>query len=427
MSTPPSEYLDFEIRIWREAEHYFAQVTESEQGSSARTSLDELFESPREAEMLMLRLENALLREGSRASVEEKALRDFGEAVFDTIFLAEPISALYANSVEAADRRAGLAGIRVRLRIDAPDLAQFPWEYLYNRHRREWLGLFHRSPIIRRLDVLSPTAPLILTGPLNILGMIANPGTKKWKPIDAERERRRIDHAIEPHQRSGAVNFCWTPAGTSDALIRMMGQKDWHVFHFIGHGGMPSRTAEDDEGGIPAASDGDEAREGFIVFENGQGGHREVQANDLKPMLQQRGRGSLRLVFLNCCESGRGTAEDVFASPAAALVRAGVSHVIAMQFPIKEDAAIELSSVIYEKLAEGWAIEAALTAARVSMWDKSRIDWGIPVLYTRSQSGQLFATSGSSRQATAAPTAVVQPDHSRLDARARLRQLYGLP
>jgi hypothetical protein len=263
--------------------------------------------------------------------------------------------------------------------------------------------------------------------------MIANPGTKKWKLIDAERERRRIDFAVEPHQRNGTVNFCWIPAGTSDALIRMMGAEDWHVFHFIGHGGMPSLTADDDEGGIPAAAGGDiagdtgdDTREGFIVFEDGRGGHREIAASHLKPMLQQSGRASLRLVVLNCCESGRGTAEDVFASPAAALVRAGVSHVIAMQFPIKEAAAIELSSVIYEKLALGWPIEAALTAARVSMWDKSRVDWGIPVLYTRSRSGQLFATSVSGPGVTVSPTASRPVDRSRLAARERLRQLYGL-
>jgi len=437
MRIPPSEYLDFEIRIWREGPHYFAQA-ESSQESSERVSLDPLFESPKDAQILMLRLENALLRQGARASVEEKALKDFGQEVFDTIFRnSHSIYSLYTQCQAAAEADEGVAGLRVRLRIDAPDLAQFPWEYLYNSGSREWLGLFYKSPIIRRLDVLNPTPPLKLDGPLNILGMIANPGTKKWKLLeDAERERTLIDRAIQPHQAAGKVNFRWTQAGTSDALRSMMSAEHWHVFHFIGHGGMPSLIDEEPEGGIPAdevdehghtnEEEGDAADrpEGFIVLSDGRGGHNEVAASELKTMLQQPGRSSLRLVFLNCCESARGTAEDVFASPAAALVRAGIPNVIAMQFPITGDAAIELSSAFYENLADGWPIEAALTTARNKMWDKSRIDWGIPVLYTRAKSGQLFvSTSRPSRQADAhMPDQPV--DQRKQQARARLRELY---
>jgi hypothetical protein len=61
---------DFEIRIWREAEHYFAQVMGSEEGTSERVPLDGLFATPKDTETLMLRLENALLRGSTRASVE---------------------------------------------------------------------------------------------------------------------------------------------------------------------------------------------------------------------------------------------------------------------------------------------------------------------------------------------------------------------
>jgi CHAT domain-containing protein len=422
---PPGDYVDFSIRIWREAEHYFAQVMESAYGMSERAPLDSLFENPKQAETLMARLEQALLRSASRGSVDEKVLRDFGHAVFDAIFQnAKSISALYTKSQVAAEAQVGqVAGLRVRLQVDAPDLAQFPWEYLYNSGVREWLGLFHKSPIIRRLDVLKPGAPLELSGPLNILGMVANPQTKKWKPLeDAERERRLIDQAIAPHQAAGKVNFRWVPGGTWDALRTMMGAQDWHVFHFIGHGGVP---ADPGEGARP--DDTDETPEGFIVLSDGQGGHKEVAASELKPMLQQAGKSTLRLVVLNCCESARVTAQNLFASPAVALVRAGIPYVVAMQFPIREKAAVKLASVFYEKLAEAWAIEAALTEARVRMWDESRIDWGIPVLYTLSRTGQLFVSTGAAPAAApaAAPPAPAQPiDQRKLEARARLRELY---
>ena len=68
-------------------------------------------------------------------------------------------------------------------------------------------------------------------------------------------------------------------------------------------------------------------------------------------------------MFLHRCDSARGTADDVFASPAAALVRAGVSRVIAMQFPIKEEAAIQLSSVIYVAERDGRVLGSETTCS----------------------------------------------------------------
>jgi len=47
--------------------HYLADV-----GACARISLDELFHSPRNVEMLMHRFENALQCDGFRTLVEEK-------------------------------------------------------------------------------------------------------------------------------------------------------------------------------------------------------------------------------------------------------------------------------------------------------------------------------------------------------------------
>jgi CHAT domain-containing protein len=246
--------------------------------------------------------------------------------------------------------------------------------------------------------------------------MIANPGGPRWKLIDAERERRRIDQAIGDHQKAGRVNLRWVPGDTAEDLLTMVSSGDWHVFHFVGHGGLPS--VEDDAGAV------DEAPEGFIVLGDGRGGYHEVRASELRLMLQGRGAGSLRLVVLNCCDSARGTADDALASPAAALVRAGIPAVVAMQFPISDEAAVQLSSVFYEKLADGWAVEAALTQARQMMWAKSRIEWGIPVLYMRSKSGRLFtpASAVTRGPARAGPASVT--DQRTIDARARLRELY---
>jgi hypothetical protein len=410
LDSPTGDYLDFELSIWAQGNRYYARVTDSPAGPSESVALASFFENREKVETLLLRVENAMLRGNGRVrgplSIEEKTLQEFGHSVFDIVFRqAQPIALNYAQSQEKAAKLKA-SGLRLSLRIQEPEVAQLPWEYLYDTAEREWLGLAYRSPIIRYLDGARADQPLLVEGPLNILAMIANPGGD-WDPIDAERERRILDQAIGPHQKAGRINFCWVPGETEEDLLKAINKGSWHVFHFIGHGGLwkpqPGDTA---------------APEGFIVLSDGLGGAREVRASTLKVRLSSR-TGSLRLVVLNCCEGARGTADNGRASPAATLVRAGIAAVVAMQFPISDPAAVQLAGGFYDKLADGWPLEAALTFARQMIQVKSPTEWGIPALFTRAKTGQLFG--GLRPLAPDAPTPV---DSDTAQARARLRELF---
>jgi len=423
VDTPDSDYLDFELSIWAEGSRYYAKVTQSPAGESQRATLTSLVDSPAAAETLRLKLENALLRSAASVrgplSVQEKLLREFGEGVFDSVFRrAAPIADQYTRSLAIVDTQrpqGKVKGLRVKLRIDAPELAQLPWEYLYNSGDEEWLGLQHRSPIIRFLDVGRPPQELTVTGQLNVLGMIANPGGE-WEPIDTERERRRIDEALKPLQEQGRVNFCWVPGQTAEHLVDMMSKGPWHVFHFIGHGG--AYTSSETEG------DSGEPPEGFIVFADEDSGAREVPASDLKVYLQGP-FGQPRLVVLNCCEGAREGASKL-TSPATTLVRSGIPSVVAMQFPISDESAIKFAEAFYEHLVDNAPIEAALTHARIMIQVKSRVEWGIPVLYTRSRSGRLFAGGKPLDAMPLGPAASpVRPDDDGArKARIRLQELF---
>ena len=408
--SPTGDYLDFELSIWAEGSRYYARVTDSPVGPSKAVPLASFFENRERLETLLLRVENAMLRGGSRVrgplSIEERTLQEFGNSVFDIVFRqAQPIALNYAQSQDkAAECRA--SGLRLSLRIQEPEVAQLPWEYLYDAAEREWLGLAYRSPIIRYLGGERADESLLVQGPLNILGMIANPGGD-WERIDAERERRILDQAVGPHQKAGRINFSWIAGDTEEDLLKAINKGSWHVFHFIGHGGLwkpqPGETAEP---------------EGFIVLSDGQGGAREVRASTLRVRLSTR-TNSLRLVVLNCCEGARGTADDGRASPAAALVQCGIAAVVAMQFPISDSAAIQLAGGFYDKLADGWPLEAALTFARQMIQVKSPTEWGIPALFTSVKSGQLF---GGFRPL--APDVAPPVDSDTARARARLRELF---
>ncbi len=98
----------------------------------------------------------------------------------------------------------------------------------------------------------------------------------------------------------------------------------------------------------------------------------------------------LRLAFLNSCEGARGSEGDAFSSTAATLVRRGVPAVVAMQYEITDEAAIEFSRDFYEAISDGLPVDAAVAEARTAVSTKSALEWGTPVLYMRSPDGGIF-------------------------------------
>jgi CHAT domain-containing protein len=98
----------------------------------------------------------------------------------------------------------------------------------------------------------------------------------------------------------------------------------WHVFHFVGHGRY-DRVAD----------------ESTLAFAGETGRTQPVGADDISRLLAEH--HPLRLVVLNACDTGRGSAADAFSSTAAALIRREVPAVVAMQFVITDSAAIRFA------------------------------------------------------------------------------------
>jgi len=98
----------------------------------------------------------------------------------------------------------------------------------------------------------------------------------------------------------------------------------------------------------------------------------------------------VRLAVLNACLTARGAAGQ---SLAGALMRAGLSAALAMEFEITEHSAIAFAGEFYRALADGWPVDAAVSEGRKAMMfatDLHAMDWGIPVLYMRARDGMLF-------------------------------------
>ncbi|MFN3982407.1 MAG: CHAT domain-containing protein, partial [Caldilinea sp.] len=88
---------------------------------------------------------------------------------------------------------------------------------------------------------------------------------------------------------------------------------------------------------------------------------------------------------------------DPFAGVGQSLLRQGIPAVIAMQFAISDAAATVFAHEFYAAIADGYALEAALTEARKAMFAQQQgVEWATPVLYTRTDATRLFDRAAES-------------------------------
>jgi tetratricopeptide (TPR) repeat protein len=431
------EYRDFELEISSSGPlAYFAKVLNSPGGQSERCRLKLKFITgdPKDLDILRLKIENAVLRGGDDVgrrgptSQSERVLRDFGRELFRSIFVdAGPIRDAYARSKGALSNN-GQTNLRMKLRIEPPELSSLPWEYLYDEDDTpNYIGL--RLPVVRSPDMLGVAGQMQVKGPLRILGMIANPGTAEWPRLDEPTERRRIAEGIDKLQQEGRVIFEWVAGGTGTDLLDKLMENEWHIFHFIGHGGIEEHSDD-------LSNDERTENTGFIVLVNEYGQPVKKFASDLAVLLGTPQK-SLRLAVLNCCEGAKTNVRDRFGSPAVALIRSGLPAVIAMQFPIRDKAAIRLAEGFYKALAHNHPVDTALTVARKFIQNDSNIEWAIPVLYMRAPDGRIFqvanpiigAASPDSDDGGIAPaqsSSNIQTRKMEVDAEEKLNDFMGL-
>ena len=321
-------------------------------------------------EMLQARvLASATTSRSMRVPELERPLRQVGQALFEAVFQPS-VGALFLSSRNEVEREG--SGLRIVLRMHAPELAVLPWELLFSDHHGGYLC--RRSPMVRYVDVAEPVRPLTASPPLRVLGMTALPGD--LAALDADTEQRRMQQVLAPLQARGLVAVNWVPGHSWEAAQEAL-YAGCQVFHFIGHGGF------------------DQARgEGVIAFADERGRRQLVGASLLAELLSLANPRP-RLVVLNSCQTGAGADADVFSSIAATLVRT-VPAVVAMQFAITDDAAAVFSRTFYQALVHNRGVDEAVRAGRIALtgWNPDTLEWVTPVLYLRARDTRLFDLTG---------------------------------
>jgi hypothetical protein len=372
----PRTYQDFDLLVERATDGYRARVLDSPAGEA--TANFSLPFSALEIENFVLRLTGSLSAARRRVrrleSPERELVKKFGGQLFGTVF-SGPVGEALQGSLNEVFRQD--AGLRLRLRLkDTPELAELPWEFLFDPSANRFLNLTPDTTVIRYVDLPVPVRPLTVKPPIKVLAMISSP--REFPPLDVEGEWGRLQTALEDLQNRGLVTLTRLPSATLAGLQRPLRLHEYHIFHFIGHGGFDEQS-----------------QDGALALEDGQGRVDLVSGPDLGVMLSDH--RSLRLIILNACEGARGSPSDPFAGVAQGLVQQGIPAVIAMQFEITDKAAITLSEQLYAAIADGYPVDAALAESRRAIFASGNdVEWATPVLYMRSPNGRLFKVASPS-------------------------------
>jgi len=376
------EYKDFKIRFLRP--HYLpdrGEVFTISVESPAGNDQGEFIIPFSHQDLTQKLLSSGLVtRSGSfeRAQVNNEkvytTMNELGTQLFSAIFGDKNIKDLYLKNLSMIQGHSE-TGLRIKLCInpeyqDLARLMNLPWEYIYDPlEKRDFLNLFEALPVVRYLDLKRPVGPIKVDKlPLKILVMLSSPAD--YPELDIKKEKLLLREAFVKHPEI-QVDFL-EKASLLDLKDRLS-EDEYHIFHYIGHGGFDKETGQ-----------------GILIFEDPDGGGFFVSGEKLKRAF--RG-SSVGIVFLNACETARISAEkDPFAGVASSLMIENILAVVAMQFPISDTSAIVFSKKFYTSLAQGNPIDQAVTKSRqaIDLSSFETLEWGIPVLFMRSENGVVF-------------------------------------
>ena len=304
-----------------------------------------------------------------REDTSKTLLTDFGTALYSALFSAKDrqIEILFERC-RGAFLGSGDEGIRIRLRIEPPKLAALPWELLYYKVENCFLAVSTKTPVVRYIEQRQVIPDLKAQLPLRML-IVAPEGSG----LDARTETANLSKAIEGMEKQ-VITRVLDKKVTYTAIRDALRDENFHVLHFIGHGEFQNE--------LP-----------FLVLDDGRGGSEAIEHERFGGLFTNH--GAMKLVFLNSCKGAQVSSIEPLLGMASRLVQCGVPAVIAMQYEIGDDQAVEFAREFYGMLFKGsdkGRVEIAVTHARNSLLNDFPGDRviGTPVLFSRAIEGVLF-------------------------------------
>jgi hypothetical protein len=340
------------------------------------------------------------------------------------------------KALEAADANGKPLRVLLGFNSAADDLAQLPWELLYQPlpgdsgnflARTSSLVLSRRLIWEHGVFRTTPKEP-----PLIVYFVVAVPKTKAYM----ERREELLGSLKQPEEPAASVEEYtasieeyttsidskildhWDPAAIRQRLATPPYP---HVVHLIG---VCHRRWDRGE------------RKLELCVDDGAGGERWVDTEALLSLFddgQRDPEDRPRLVVLHLCEASPLDFEVTFERLAPKLIHKRIPAVLAMQYPVDGPAAQRFVGHLYEKLANRKSIEEAVRDARIALFTDFNEDrlFGSPVLYMQSVDSELLPMrTGTPAGADAGPgsvSATGPPTSSRQDFLLRVLEAQHPP
>ncbi|MGB0384429.1 MAG: CHAT domain-containing protein [Ardenticatenaceae bacterium] len=280
-------------------------------------------------------------------------------------------------------------GIRLCLQVEPPELAELPWETMYDEGMSEgspWLATRTSMPLIRRLppaDSGPVPGKLMVQGPLRILFVGASPdGLVKLSVAKiADELQDKLKEAIE----QGQIVLDIVLNGSVEDLREKLLPNEHHILFFAGHGGTNQLCFDDGQGD-------DNVVEGHVQRQAGD--PYWLTAPDLARELD--GKSRLRLLFLAACRVPPAQASAAGAPKSFAHHLWDVLNlpaIVAMQSFVSDKQANALSIGFFNALAAFQPVDVALNHARKALIHRNSMvgrDVFTAVLFMRAPEGRLF-------------------------------------
>jgi len=319
---------------------------------------------------------------GERGYASSEDIQALGQALYNAIFIP-PIATAFG---QAQGNTKDDDGVRLRLQIEPPELASLPWEAMHDG--QGWLATRSSMPLVRRLpQEAGDKTPekLQVRGALRILFAGASPADLRALGIEeaAADIQQLLKEAIakkqlKPRQIVFDVLLSATLEELQEALLN-----DYHILYFASHGSPQGIFLDDGQG--------DEVREGETT-KRLPGDAYLVSAATLAQALEGK---PARLVFLAACNTSAALGEtgsllEGFAQELED--RANLPAIVAMQYPISDRQANELTARFFLTLAAFRPVDVALAEARKALIRQERVGRDViaPVMYLQAEDGALF-------------------------------------
>lgn len=268
--------------------------------------------------------------------------------------------------------REHIEGLRLRLDLQPAPVAALPWEGLYDPDRNVVFAAHPNFALVRVATIyrhVGAVRSLRVQLPLRVL--IAAPDDPSGV-IDSAREIADVTQVLTNFSADSLQVETLTGPFTITDLRNKLAKVKPVILHFIGHG-EPT---------------------GLYLWHRGRS--TLAPAQSLRSVMERS--PSVKLAFLNSCLAARPAGPHPFGSVAAQLLQTGLPAVIGMQYPIRDDAAIDFAHFLYEELLSGacpGVIDLAMNAARSGLYavNPGDFSFGTPVLWLNSEEGRIFVPS----------------------------------